>query len=304
MFSLLETFVHIVEQETLVKAAEVMHLSQPTVTRHLQQLEEAYGMPLFNRSGRKLLLNPAGELVYRYAKQHLALDEKLRDELNSFSDPEQGTVRLGAGLTLSIYLLPPVLAQFRAHHPHVAFQVRTGSSAETLRALREREVDVGLVTTFPEPNDDLEGVPLLRDPLRAVAAPNHPLAQRTDGATLETILAQPLVLMKRGSGLRDMVEELAANRGVALTISMETDSLESISRLVQHDAGISFLPRTLAADDVAAGRLRVIRITNASLGARTMTLVTRRDGMLPACTALFCQDIRQWLRGEMEEKEP
>jgi DNA-binding transcriptional LysR family regulator len=293
MFQLLETFVHIVEQETLVKAAATMHLTQPTVSRHVQQLEQQCGMPLFDRIGKKLVLNRAGELVYRYAKRHLALAEKMRDELNSFTDPEVGNVYLGAGLTPSIYLLPPLLALFREQHPGVTFYVRTGSSKETLDALMQREVDVGSVTTFQDQEGELLGTPLLEDDLLLVAAPTHPLAER-GSVTLEEAVQYPFVLMKQGSGLRKMLADITAERDLPLTIAMETDSLESISRLVQHGVGISCLPRSSAMDDVGQGRLRVIQLEDVQLGARTITLAMRKDSIIPACAAQFCTYLRQW----------
>jgi DNA-binding transcriptional LysR family regulator len=293
MFQLLETFVHIVEQETLVKAAATMHLTQPTVSRHVQQLEQQCGMPLFDRIGKKLVLNRAGELVYRYAKRHLALAEKMRDELNSFTDPEVGNVYLGAGLTPSIYLLPPLLALFREQHPGVTFYVRTGSSKETLDALMQREVDVGIVTTFQDQEGELLGTPLLEDDLLLVAAPTHPLAER-GSVTLEEAVQYPFVLMKQGSGLRKMLADITAERDLPLTIAMETDSLESISRLVQHGVGISCLPRSSAMDDVGQGRLRVIQLEDVQLGARTITLAMRKDSIIPACAAQFCTYLRQW----------
>jgi DNA-binding transcriptional LysR family regulator len=293
VFQLFETFVQIVEQETLVKAAAALNLTQPTLSRHVQQLEQQCGMPLFDRIGKKLVLNRAGELVYRYAKRHLALAEKMRDELNGFTDPEVGSVYLGAGLTPSIYLLPPLLALYREQHPGVTFHVRTGSSKEILASLRQREVDVGIVTTFYDAQGELQGTPLLEDDLLLVAAPTHPLAVR-GSVTLAEAVQYPFVLMKQGSGLRKMLADLTAERGLPLTVAMETDSLESISRLVQHGVGISCLPRSSAVDDVAEGRLRVIQVEDARLGARTITLATRKDSIIPACADQFCAYLREW----------
>jgi DNA-binding transcriptional LysR family regulator len=294
VFQLFESFVQIVEQETLVKAAAALNLTQPTVTRHVQQLEHYLGMPLFDRIGKRLVLNRAGEVVYRYAKRTLALTEKMRDELNGFTNPEIGTIYLGAGLTPSIYLLPPILAAYREQHPLVTFHVSTGSSKTILSALVQREVDIGIVTTFRDPSGELTEVPLLKDDLLLVAAPDHPLVQMGP-VRLEEALAYPLVLMRPGSGLRQMIVDLAAERQLSLTIAMETDSLESISRLVQHGVGISCLPRSSAMDDINARRLKVIPIRDAELGARTITLATRKDSIIPACAAQFCTYLQQWI---------
>jgi DNA-binding transcriptional LysR family regulator len=289
-----ETFVQIVEQQTLVKAAATLHVTQPTVTRQLQQLEATLGMALFDRTGKRLALNHAGELVYRYAKTYLALQQKMCDELNGFGNPEEGHIYLGAGLTPSIYLLPQVLASYRELHPRVQFQVRSGSSREICDLLLQREVDLGIVTTFAQSHSELAGVPLYRDDLLLVAAPSSPLAQGA-AVLFAELGAHPFVLMRQGSGLRSMVIELATRRGLNIVIAMETDSLESISRLVQHGVGLSFLPRSSAQDDVHAGKLVVVPVADVELGARTISLISRTDSLLPACTAQFAAALPQLL---------
>jgi DNA-binding transcriptional LysR family regulator len=290
-----QTFVHIVEQETLVKAATALHVTQPTVTRQLQQLESNLGMQLFDRVGKRLLLNHAGELVYRYAKAYIGLSQKMRDELNGFTNPEAGHVYLGAGLTPSIYLLPQVLALYREQYPNVQFQVRTGSSREVCDLLVERQIDLGVVTTFGGERTELHGVPLFRDDLLLVSSPASPLAQCRE-VTFDGLAAYPFVLMRKGSGLRNMVTDLAASRGMTITAAMETDSLESISRLVQHGVGLSFLPRSSAQDDIRAGRLVMVRVSDVELGARTITLVSRLDSLLPACTEHFARALPSLVR--------
>ncbi|MBX5435768.1 MAG: LysR family transcriptional regulator [Alicyclobacillaceae bacterium] len=285
MDEMYRTFVRIVESQTLVKAAEALHVTQPTLTRHIHQLEQRVGLPLFDRSGKRLTLNRAGELMYEYAKRCIALEERMRDELGQLADPEVGTVLVGAGLTPSIYLLPPVFAEYRLRHPKVKFQVRTGSSRQVCAMLAQREVDIGIVTTV-EDGPDWVLTPLIQDDLLLVVSPNHPLA--TAGpVSMRTVCRHPFVLMREGSGLRRIVSELAAQHGVSLEVAMETDSLESMNRLVQHGVGVAVLPRSSVQDDIAESRLVVVELTE-PLPSRTITLVARR-GLMPACAAQFAE---------------
>lgn len=286
MNELYRTVVQIVESETLVRAAEALHLTQPTLTRHVQQLERQFGLKLFDRVGKRLVLNHPGEVVYRYAKSLLMLEQKMLDELSAFGDPEVGTVYIGAGLTPSIYLLPPLLAWYRRRHERVQFQVRTGSSQEIWSALQQREIDFGIVTTIDPSWNNYESKPLVKDDLLLVAAPSHPLSE-SHSASLAEIAPFPFVVMQQGSGLRQLISELAEAHDTTLRIAMETDSLESLNRLVQSGAGLSFLPRTSVADDLSAGRLVQINLKDVHLGARTITLITRKDGPLSACSSQF-----------------
>ncbi|MCL6636741.1 MAG: LysR family transcriptional regulator [Alicyclobacillus sp.] len=295
MHTLFETLVALVEHHTTVRAAEVLKLTQPTVTRQVRQLEQELGVVLFDRSSNRLQLTRAGEVVYRYAKSAQALAERMREELRSLTQPDAGTVLLGAGLTPSIYLLPPALAAHRARFPNVQFQVRTGSSGQVLEMLLRREIDLGVVTTVPAHREEVAVQPLWRDDLWLVAPPDSQLA-RAGRVELAALAACPAVLMHRESGLRRLVEGLAERYGVHLQVAMETDSLESLSRLVQMGAGFTVLPRSCAQDDVASGRLAVVGLRDADLGARTVLLAKRRDSLLPACAERFAADLPGYLR--------
>ncbi|GMA65258.1 hypothetical protein GCM10025859_56980 [Alicyclobacillus fastidiosus] len=147
MLEAYETFLAVVENETASAAAEVLHTTQPTVTRQIQQLERALGTALFDRVGKRLILTRAGERVYDTARELLQTQNRLLDALSELADPEQGTVRLGSGVTPSIYLLPNVIANYAVKHPAVRFQIVTGSSKVMTERLKQREIDLAFVTT-------------------------------------------------------------------------------------------------------------------------------------------------------------
>lgn len=290
MDSLYKSFLAVVESETLIRAAERLHMSQPTLSRQIQQLEAEIGSPLFNRIGKRLVLNRAGELAYQTAKHCVLLEDKLRSELESLADPEVGTIHIGAGLTPSIHLLPPILAQYRELHPRIRFHVKTGSSREILTALRQRDVDLAVVTTVDSASDDIATSPLMEDPLLIVASP--PMASEFGGCSVrfKTLSDWPFVVLREGSGLRDLVLSLAKQNGVDLAIAAETDSLESISRLVQHGFGFSILPSSAVREDILRGQL-VPLTSDVILPSRTLQLVAPRHRLLPAATTQFMRWI-------------
>jgi DNA-binding transcriptional LysR family regulator len=285
MTDLYRTFVAVVENETLVEAAAVLHLTQPTVSRQLQQLEKAYEIPLFDRVGKRLILNRAGEHVYAFAKRTLALEQKLREDLNGLGDPTVGTVHLGAGLTPSLYLLPQVLSDYRKHYPRVQFQVRSLSSQATCNALLAHDIDLGIVTTFAG-HTELTGSPLYVDDLLLVVGGNHPLTQQSS-VTPRDFRTIPFVLMPKTSGLRRIIDDIAKRANIDLQVALETDSLESINRLVQVGLGASVLPRSAVKEDLGSGRLQVVKLEGVESVSRTITLVRRKEGTLPACTLQF-----------------
>ncbi|MFX4303310.1 LysR family transcriptional regulator [Alicyclobacillus tolerans] len=286
---LYQALVQIVENETLVQAAQVLNTTQPTLTRQLQQLEHRLGVRLFDRIGRRLVMNHAGELAYQYAKRILQTEERLREEMNAFGNPEIGTIRLGAGLTPSIYLLPPLLAHYQHLHPGVRFQVTTGSSRRTIEALLQNEIDLGIVTSWDATDSQLTGVELWRDPLLFVAAHHHPLAGRE--VTLAEVCAYPFVLMRQGSGLRKIIADLALEYGVNIDANMETDSLESINRVLQYGEWVSVLPKSSVQDDMETGRLTALLVSRVLLTSRTITVIRRRQGTLMAAAEQFAAQL-------------
>lgn len=279
-----------VESGTLVRAAAALHVTQPTVTRQLQQLEAEFHQPLFERTGGRLVLTRSGEVVYRTAKRLLALDDKLREELNSLANPEAGTVYIGAGVTPAIHLLPGAFAMYRNLHPGVTFHLRTGSSSDVDAMLSAREIDIGIVTTVNPERADLVAKPLYKDDLLLVAPPSHALSTRS-AITVSDLQGYPIIVMQAGSGLRRLVEDLLESRGVQLLPALEVDSLEAINRLVQFGFGISFLPRSCVRDDLDAGRLAVIRLMDEPPASRTITMVYRAQGSLPANAERFAEEL-------------
>ncbi|GEO24428.1 LysR family transcriptional regulator [Alicyclobacillus acidoterrestris] len=287
MLGAYQTFLTVVEHETVSAAAEVLHTTQPTVTRQIQQLERTLGTTLFDRVGKRLILTRAGAKVYDTARELLQTQTRLLDALSELTDPEQGTVRLGSGLTPCIYLLPNVIANYAAEHPAVRFHIVTGSSKEVTERLVRREIDLAFVTTPPADRDQFTAMPLWRDELCVVVAPSHP--QAGVRCSVGDMAEMPLILMRSDSGLRQIVDQKLGARQEGLRAVVETDSLEAISRFVQAGLGMAVLPKSAVADDVAQGRLAIVTLTDATLGARTITALTRRSSGLPAVTAAFVQ---------------
>ncbi|WAH38096.1 LysR family transcriptional regulator [Alicyclobacillus dauci] len=279
------TFLCVVEQQTISAAADLLHSTQPTITRQIQQLERYLGVPLFDRVGKRLILTSAGMRVYRYARELIQTETRMRDELGELTDPEQGIVRIGAGLTPTIYRLPSVLGAYRQAHPGIRFQVVTGSSQITIERLRQREIDIAIVTTSPVEEQDLEVIPLWRDELSVVVSSGHELAGGS--CTVAELSDMPMVLMRRESGLRRIVEERLLVGGQALNVVLETDSLEAINRFVQAGLGVAVMPWSSVRHDVVAGKLSMVSLRDVALGARTITALVRQGSGIPAAASAF-----------------
>ncbi|WP_245630029.1 LysR family transcriptional regulator [Alicyclobacillus acidiphilus] len=291
MEQLYETFLRVVECQSLSRAASQLHTTQPTVTRQIQQLERLLGVFLFERSSRRLIPTEAGRRVYEYATEVAQLEHRLLEDLGMLVDPERGIIRIGSGLSPALYRLPSILAAYASHHPSVQFQVVTGSSKETLHQLNARTVDIAIVTTPPNDSSSFHATALWQDQLVVVAPPRHALAGRDCAAA--DLVKHPMVVMHRDSGLRRLLHDRFAQIGLSEVIQpvVETDSLEAMSRFVQAGLGVAVIPWSAVQDDVRNERVRVIRLADMELGSRTITVVTRRHGILSAAASRFVDEL-------------
>jgi DNA-binding transcriptional LysR family regulator len=276
---LLQTFLTVVRAGTMRAAAAALHVSQRAVTARMREFERRIGTPLFERAGRRMVPTAAGRLLLQHGKPVLAEEAALRERIDRLVHEEQGTLRLATIDAVSIYVLPEIYLEFRARHPGIDLRVRVADSRQVLQALRDREVDVGVLALPPtdlqsDVHAEVEMVPIYRDRMVCVAAPGHPLAAKRR-CTIVQVAASPLVLYDPGSITRAILDAEFAAHGLAPTGVMETASPEAMKRLAQVGVGIAILPEALVAQDVAAGLLRRLETPDARFERTLATAVLR-----------------------------
>ena len=285
----LETFCAVVEAGSLNLAAERLHLSQPGVSKQIRALEAELGVQLLLRSARGIELTPVGRQVYRLARRAVAAMEGCRRAAEAWRDPVHGRLVVAAGLTLTLFTLPPLIQAFRGRAPAVRLEVVTGDSREALARLLAFEADVALVTS-PSPHPEVQAVPLFVDPLVVAGAAGAalPTAVRAMGGAT-------LISFRRGSGLRQYVDQVLESRGAHPDVVMEFDSIEAIKTMAALGLGLALLPWSAVREDAAAGRLAAARLTDWPDAGRTVTLLRRRAGLRSGPVGLFTNLAREVL---------
>ena len=169
----MKILVEVYRQNSVTKAAQALHLSQPSVSLALRELEDYYGVTLFERVGRRISPTECGREFYGYAVHVVSLMDELETRMRNWD--AIGTVRIGATVTIGTYLLPELVRQYQAEFPalHVDVQVCRASQVEQL--VLDNRIDLGLIETQPE-HEELVAVPFSRDELQAIVPPGSPLA--------------------------------------------------------------------------------------------------------------------------------
>lgn len=268
MLDALRHFTLIAEHGTFTSAARHAHLSQPALTASIQRLEGEMGARLLHRDRAGTSLTAAGEALLPRARAVLAAVEDARRAVAEVEGVRAGEVRLGAGATACTYLLPAVLAEFRAAYPGVRFLLREATTPQVLDALAKGELDLGVVT---HPG----GEPWIRDELILIASPSLPVREGE-------ALPAPFVTFARGSTTRELLDRHFPGAEVV----MELGSIAAVKGNVRAGIGVALVSRSAVETDLALGRLVEVPHKETPV-TRPLHIVHRgKDRLPPAAAAL------------------
>ena len=257
-------FQKIYETQSVTRAAEALHMTQPAVTRALQELEKYYGLRLFERLNRRLTVTEAGRRMYDYA---LHLTETFDTMEKSLRDWErQGILRVGASVCLGCSLLPELARKFQEEHPGKAVRARVANGELLRQDLLDNRLDLALLEG-EESGAGLTLTPFGCGEMALIVPPGHPLA-RSEGVTLAQAAAYPLLLRETGSATRRFLDQLLMSRGFAVQPVWESASTQALLSAVREGLGITLLPWSLARQAVLRGEAERCPLKDAELVRR------------------------------------
>ncbi|MEU9701167.1 LysR family transcriptional regulator [Streptomyces sp. NPDC047981] len=252
----LTTFHRVATMLSFTRAAADLKYAQSSVTAQVKSLEVALGVELFERLRGRIRLTPAGERLVPYAEQILSLVEEAKDRTSGQGEPA-GVLTIGTMESFTSYRMPPVLEYFHHRYPRLQLALRPSLCEDTCESLRQGTFDLGFLM---EPETEHPGVRtevLGSEPLVAVAAPGHVLADRADITTAD-LRAVPILAPEAGCSYGAMFEA-ELNAGTAEPVPLlQFGNVESIKRGVSAGLGISVLPAMAVAAEVEAESLTVL----------------------------------------------
>jgi DNA-binding transcriptional LysR family regulator len=283
----LEIFRAVAQTGSTTAAADDVALSQSATSAALNELERLLGARLFDRVGKRLLLNDNGRVLLPTARALLDGVRNIEDGFDADGSGTPADLRLAASTTIGNYVLPPLLARFREQTPSSRLQLQIGNTLDVVTAVADFDADLGLIEG-PCHASDLTVIPWLEDELVIVAAPRHPLARAaaSDKLTLRQLRQAQWLLRETGSGTREAVEHALLPHLQHLQADMTLGSSEAIKNAVAEGLGLSCLSRCVVQDLVAARRLRILPTTLPRL-TRRFALVHHRKKLMSAALQAF-----------------
>jgi DNA-binding transcriptional LysR family regulator len=271
----LEILQAIAETGSFTACGRKLHVSQSAISRQILLLEEELGEPLFLRVGRQVRMTPAAESLVQLG-QRVFLD--VRETVGAITDRTRdlrGTLRLSGGMTVCLYVFPPLLKRLRRVHPHLDVRLTVAMAGRSVQEIRGGRVDAGLLT-LPVEESDLVTVPVLREELLLVTTPTHPLARRRK-VTPRDLDGQPFVLFEVGSATRKVIDQFFATEKIEPTIVMDTENVEIIKAMVKTGMGIGIVPYQAVAREVRAGQFFCARVEGHELVRETGWVYARAN---------------------------
>jgi DNA-binding transcriptional LysR family regulator len=277
----LRLFTAVVNHGGFTKAAASLHLSQPAISKSLNELERQLNLTLLERNGRSIRLTDAGQALYARAREIFGVEWIAEQELREIRGLKRGVLRIGASTTIATYMLPPYLGRFHLRHPGIRIRATSANTRTVLRMLLESRADIALVEG-PVSHPQVEVQPWLDDELVVISHPQHRLLSRND-VDVGMLVREQFIVREPGSGTRDVSARALALHGVRLTNTMRVGGTESIKQAVAAGLGLAIVSRAAAADQLALGKIAVLSV-NGLVIRRTLAQIKLR-GRVPTASA-------------------
>jgi DNA-binding transcriptional LysR family regulator len=236
-------FKEVAETKNITLSAKKLHMSQPSISLQIQNLENQYGARFFDRTNKGVTLTKEGQIFYAHVRSVLDLLSNAKEQISALAKDQRGLIYLGATLTIGEYILPNILAFLYKTHPDVDFKVKIANTESISQDVLEKKIHIGLIEGPVPRHKDLNVESFWEDELVVVIPYFHPWASR-NSITLAELPHERLVTREDGSGTRKVMENALKERGLdpdQLNVTMELGSTQAIKQLVSAGLGITII---------------------------------------------------------------
>ena len=254
----LKLFCDLAETASFTKAAKINGVTQSAVSQQISSLETKFDAVLIERSKKKFSLTKEGNTLYKYSKQIIQTYDELRHKIQEIQNVVTGSIKVVTIYSIGLHELPPYLKKFLKKHPTVNVSVEYRRATQLYEDIVTGMADIGLVA-YPQKDPRLQVTSLAEDMLVLICHPDHPLAQQPK-VKLSEIASHKFIAFEPDIPTRRAIDKILRDRNVEVDHAMEFDNIETVKRAVEIDAGISIVPRSPVAQEVARETIAMVEI--------------------------------------------
>jgi DNA-binding transcriptional LysR family regulator len=272
----LHYFTEVARQRSFTKASEILHVSQPSISKMIKSLEQELGVVLLDRSERKLELTDAGVLVYEHAQKIMQMMDNLTSSIDELREVRRGQVRMGFLPTVGSYLFPTIIAGYKKEYPHIDIRMKEYSAKLLETQVEQGEIDLG-VTVLPVDTELFAAVPLMEEDLVVIVDGEHWLASR-ESVDLSELKQESFILFTEEYAIHNVVRHACLQSGFEPSVAYMSSLWDFVGEMVAAQLGISVVPRAVAAR-LNNRRVRAVSISSPKIDWR-YALIYRKDRYL------------------------
>lgn len=262
----LKVFYSVAKRLNFTKAASELCITQPAVSKHIQEIESHFKVKLFERNGSKIKLTDAGKVLLEYCVRIFEIFDRLEFDLNSFANSFGGRLRIGASTTIAQYLVPPLLADFHQSYKDIRIEMAINNTEQIEAALLNGDADLGIVEGQSK-NPLFQYTEFVEDRIVPVTARSNGLGLG-ETMTTDDLLSVPILLRKPGSGTLEVIAHALKAHGLKLSdlnCEMQLGSTESLKSYLMHSNCVAFLSIHSIRKELKNQELHIINIENLNI---------------------------------------
>jgi LysR family cyn operon transcriptional activator len=278
----------VAEHGNFTRAAEALHVSQPTLSQQIIQLEETLGVALLDRSGRTVTVTDAGSVYMEHARRALRELAAARRAIHDVQDLQRGELRLATTPTFTAYLVGPLVTAFHAQHPGIVVRLKEMSLDTITAAVAADEVDLGIAFNVSRPAENIECEPILVERLSVVVGRGHHFSAYEEAITPQMLAAERLGVLSPDFATRVHVDEYFRSHALSPAIALEANTISALIEVVRRSNVITLLPEAIGERHPDLCNIAISPAPN----PRTAALLRRKDAYQSAAALAFAQLCR------------
>ncbi|MBE3578304.1 MAG: LysR family transcriptional regulator [Caldanaerobacter subterraneus] len=289
----LKTFCAMAKHLSFTKASEELFCSQPTVTKHIQEIENYVGCKLFDRIGKKVYLNENGKLFLEYAETVLNLTRDYLAKICEMESLGRGVLSFGATGSIGVYRVPYLLKKYLSKYPNIDINLYVNFYHKILEYVHSNVVDFALVADNGEviESKSLVWLPFCTEELVLIIPPSHRWRDR-ERVDIEELEEECFICSNKESATMSFIKKIITERGITIKKTIELGNIEAIKRAVETGLGVSIVPENTVEKEITSGWLIGLKLKNLEL-KRKLYYVQKKDKILSAAARAFVELLKE-----------